>query len=343
MKKVIGIKLLLALILLVMIAPCKVQAEENKKGLEFDQTLQVDQGVYVPTITFTYDVKPIGSESLFKDNDQQYPVLIGMKDAVTIDEITFKQVDALKKEKNSEYDVYNQKGEMKVDESKFERPGIYGYTLQVNSNKREGFTNKAEGKTYDLYVFIKNKDKGSGVELQGVNVYDNGVKVVEFQSSFKTKDLKVSKSVTGNHGDKEKEFPFTVTITNKNHNDDTVYKVIKKSRGNQEIEDEEIQFKKGVTNEFNLKHDESIHIYGLSIDDHIDVQETCANEDGYVTNFKREGIEDGRITSEKSASIVVENNRETSVPTGINEKTTPYLLVLAGAVFVGVRKFKAFS
>ena len=104
----------------------------------------------------------------------------------------------------------------------------------------------------------------------------------------KTSNLKVTKTVSGNQGDKNKAFTFIVTLD----------KPIDGEYG-------EMDFTNGIA-AFTLKHGESKTASGLPADIRYTVAEKEANQDGYTTSHTGET---GTIASGETATAVFNNHK----------------------------------
>lgn len=115
-------------------------------------------------------------------------------------------------------------------------------------------------------------------------------------------DLTVTKLVTGNIGDRSKEFAFSITIG-------------------------------GETKNFTLKHGES-QVFQVPIGSIVSVSEDAESESGYTTSYQ---IGDGEKVEASSASVTVgtdnmsltfTNDKETVIDTGIFDNPVPYYVIL---------------
>lgn len=132
--------------------------------------------------------------------------------------------------------------------------------------------------------------------------------------------LKITKTVTGNFGDKSKAFQFSMKVDGGNTFDLTVNGTA---------------LAKGSQSDytFNLKHGESIEINGIPVGKQIVLAET--NADKYGVKFG----ENDMITSGPRAvtiasltadtEITVENDRNTQPDTGVFVDSLPYILIIA--------------
>lgn len=108
----------------------------------------------------------------------------------------------------------------------FPEPGIYRYKITENSGNVPGVTYNTTPIYLDVYVVDNTSgDQAPALSISGyvfhsstttseVTQPDNRLsdKVTGIQNSYATYDLKVSKTVTGNKGSRDKYFAITVTI-----------------------------------------------------------------------------------------------------------------------------------
>lgn len=132
--------------------------------------------------------------------------------------------------------------------------------------------------------------------------------------------LKITKTVTGNFGDKNKEFQFSMKVDGGN-----TFELIANGTA----------LAKGSQSDytFSLKHGESIEINGIPVGKQIVLAET--NADKYGVKFG----ENDMITSGPRAvtiasltadtEITVENDRNTQPDTGVFVDSLPYILIIA--------------
>lgn len=113
--------------------------------------------------------------------------------------------------------------------------------------------------------------------------------------------LTVEKKVTGTHGDKEKEFNFTVTLEDKEING----------------EYGDMSFKGGVAT-FTLKHGESKTATGLPAGIEYTVTETEANADGYTTSSTNE---EGKVPENDNAAVKFVNYKQAEIDEPDNPST----------------------
>lgn len=106
----------------------------------------------------------------------------------------------------------------------FNAPGIYRYIITEKAGvTQQGISNdKTNTRTLDVFVEYENADQGTlkvsnyilypGTKTDTSNVEQNA-KDDGFTNTYTTYDLTLTKTVTGNQGDRDKYFVFTIEIT----------------------------------------------------------------------------------------------------------------------------------
>lgn len=243
---------------------------------------------------------------------------------------------------------YTKTGKIKVDATKFTEPGVYHYLVTETQGNYNGITYDVTPR--HVYVYVVNGT--DGYEVQAVKVVKDGekdkadnLKIVNSYGDGTTPDddvhdFIIKKTVTGNQGNKNKEFDFTVTIDG----DDTdkagkeKYKAVKTPKTGDpiimHITDEEAAT-------FTLMDGETLHIYGLSENDEYTVTEADYSTEGYTTSVKDKNAK-GKLEAD---GVVVEfiNDKNVGPATGVAMTFAPYVLLVAaagglGAVVLGKKK-----
>ena len=214
--------------------------------------------------------------------------------------------------------------EITVTLPKYTRVGVYTYTLKETDNKTAGVT--YHSKNIKLVVTVIQGENGR-LRVAGVHTEDEGeTKSAEITNTYSAGTLKVSKTVTGNLGDQDKYFTFTVTLTGeqgKNYADS--YAVTGGS-----YKENPTTVKVGEPAVFHLKHGDTISISNLPYGVTYTVTETA--EEGYTT----EKSGDSGSISSAEATAAFTNTKEGDIDTGIKLDSLPYILVFAGALALAV-------
>ena len=257
---------------------------------------------------------------------------------------------------------------MTVDFSRiqFTAPGIYRYIITETASKASGITNDTVNtRTLDVYVQYKNiASEGDTpdysnheLEVSGYVIYNGtedfseGNKSDGFTNTYTTYDLTLAKTVTGNQGDRDKYFEFSVAISNAVAGTQYSVDVTTNADKNPTVDGQEktnpetltVVDQGSVTATYYLKHGQSIKIQGLTADTKYTIAETSYSTDGYTTSntvqvgdgdaTKSETLTTGEKTMGAGDNVVTfTNDKQGTVPTGILLETAPYLIL--GAVVV---------
>lgn len=384
-----GKRLLTAAASLVMLATCAVTAMPahadpmlSVKGTEttFDKYLVMDENANVPNATFTFSiaagtaVAASGTNpAIYAGNDSHVtgqPTLDSatVTFAPTDDTFSDKQEgDTVSLDSNQKY----AKKTVKVDFSKvtFNAPGIYRYKI-TEQGTNDGITNDQNPtRTLDVYVSYKLDAVSQqptdelevnyvmyGTDVTGNTNLTNG-KSTQFTNKYATYDLTLAKNVTGNQGDRDKYFAFTVNISNAKAG--TVYNVnlddadAKPTVGNvEQTNSDKLTVPTGATSvsaTYYLKHDQSIVIEGLTAATKFAITENDYSGDGYTTSYKLTADQDSATSGHEISAtamgtadrkVTFINNKAGAVPTGILLDVAPYIVLVA---LVGVGLIALFA
>lgn len=229
---------------------------------------------------------------------------------------------------------------LSVGADKFEDPGVYHYKVKESSGSYEGIEYDVVER--DVYLYVVNGADGLEVETAIVAINGEKQNGLDFTNNYgkegepenpddpkpgdTTHDLKVTKSVTGNQGDKNKAFDFTVSV---NGAEGEWYKVV---FTDQKGETTETHLVSGTPVVYPLKDSESIQIYGLTESDTYTVNEASYTFDGYTTT----NGEKTDVVIADGTEYTVTNEKQVTTPTGIVLSFAPYILLVALAGVFGV-------
>lgn len=332
-------------------------AENPVKSASVKVTLYKRAKVYAPNTTFDFTVTNLTADEAKLTNSGN-DLIPAFKDApadgVTAAEITLTptagELDATSINRTLTFTFYA---------TKFTDIGTYRYKVVQQNSGYEGIKYDEGVRYLDVIVaregesvYIENaylKKEGDSakdeafVNTYGVNKPDPDHPTNPPVPDGKVNDLVISKNVTGNYGDRNKNFTFEITIEGA---EGEWYNL----EGQQAI-------KKGTPTKITLRHGQSVKIYGLTEGDKYKIEETA--ETGYTTKFETKvgetviggGAVDGNVATGKitegdslqTQEVAFTNNR-TGSATGFVSSYGPYALmvVLAGAVaFVLFRKRRA--
>lgn len=212
--------------------------------------------------------------------------------------------------------------------------GVYEYTLKETAGNTAGVD--YYGKNIKLVVTVVNADNNGKLRVAAVHTEDvNGEKSDTFVNTYSAGTLNVSKTVTGNLGDKDKYFEFKVKLTGETGK--TYGNSYTVTGGSNAENPGTIQIGEETT--FLLKDRETISIANLPYGVTYTVTETAA--DGYTT--KVNGTDGNKVTEQKISSaaqdVAFENNKNKEagdIDTGVYLDNLPYILVFAGVLAIAV-------
>lgn len=370
-----GKRLLTAAVSLVMLATCAVTAmpahAENTNvavtggTTTFNKYLVMDENANVPNATFTFSIA--AGEKV--DASGSNPAIYAGNDALrvqgtpTLDnegKVSFNPTTDTPNTSPVEGDTVvlgsNEKYVKKTvtvnfANVTFKAPGIYRYTITEKPNTQQGITDDDDlTRTLDVFVEYVDATNGGKLKITKYALHDDesanptAAKSTGFTNTYATKDLTLTKEVTGNQGDRDKYFKFTVNITDATAG--TVYTVDLSSAeatptvdGVLQTNAAELTATNGSVNAtYYLKHGQSIVIEGLTAATKFAVTEDDYTGDGYTTSYKltegqtsatsgREIVATDMGTADRKVTFI--NNKTGTVPTGILLDVAPYIVLVA--------------
>lgn len=219
------------------------------------------------------------------------------------------------------------KGEITIALPTYTNVGVYEYTLQEVAGKTAGVA--YYGEQIRLVVTVINDETGN-LRVAAVHTESvGGEKSDTFANTYSAGTLNVTKTVTGNLGDKSQFFEFKVTLTGEEGK--TYANSYTVSGGSREGNPSSITIGEETT--FYLKHGETLSIANLPYGVSYTVTETAAK--GYTTT--KEG-DSGSINAAAQTAAFT-NDRTTTVDTGITTDSLPYVLLLGIVVLAGAVLF----
>ncbi|HEM6021073.1 MAG: QVPTGV class sortase B protein-sorting domain-containing protein [Streptococcus suis] len=328
---------------LMMLATGTVKAEEisnsnvvNGTSLNVTKSLDVADKVLVPNTTFTFTISGVSSEKeTTKDGLTVYEGLTtGLETSKTVSYTNTDTTDS--KEKTVAFDFSG---------VNYPKPGVYRYLVTETSGNTPGVTYSTKKYVVDVYVL----SEGDTIKPKYIVSRQEGGEAkepIKFDNALKTTSLTVKKSVTGNAGDKNKEFGFTITLKADDHykNGSKIFAKVNDKTGTST--DKELSM---GANQFTLKDGESLSIDKLPIgitykveenklEDYKVSAELTENNQAKTYNFTEQ------ISDETPDTIVVTNNKNINTPTGVAMAIAPYAvmtLVGIGGVLYFVKNKKA--
>ena len=264
--------------------------------------------------------------------------------AVTIGSVTYAEGN-LSKTTDAASAPVTQPVAVAVTADSYQSVGYYYYEFREKAGNTAGVTYAAD--TCAVRVAVVNDDsralKIDNVRLYKVNADGSlGDKAENVTNEYAAGSLSVTKTVTGNMGDRNKEFDVTVTFTAPAGTEIHAPIAISTSAGITGNPTEAVinAAKTGATASVKVKDGTTVVFSNIPKGVTYQVKETQA--DGYHTpkynGTESAGGKSGTITDTAAGagtvgmtqSVEIENKRETTIDTGIFLSDLPYVLVLAG-------------
>ena len=204
-------------------------------------------------------------------------------------------------------------------EGDFPSVGKYYYTVSEDQGNVAGVTYAAP---LYLMVLVTNGEDGALVPSYYLYKDENkDTKEDTFTNAYSAGTLTVKKTVTGNLGDKKKEFDFTVTFAAPEGKNWTP--AIGASEGATMVEDNPMSYT------FKLKHDAMATFGNLPAGVTYTVTETPV--DGYTTN----NIEQKGTIVAGLNEVTFINEKSGTIDTGVTTENLPYVLLIGFVVLAG--------
>lgn len=316
-----------------------------KKNPTITKQITKESNIYAPKTTFKFTVAP---GTAVPAGRNQKAIYAGPANGVTLDKDVIASVPADSDIGNEKITVGTTK--LNVNESVFTKgedakPGIFRYVVSEaatdnDGNKYEGVAYTTEQKYFDVYV---TSDDDGNLEVSSYLFVDKnnpeskgeGVFTNDYSSHHDTlKDLTVKKEVTGNQGNRNKDFKFTIKVDGAAG--EQYYVTFSDGKAPTTLVS-------GEAKTITLKDNETAKIFGLSETDEYTVTEASYADDGYTTTIDNEEklTATGTIKKDTEArttaangdkNITVVNDKTTNSPTGIFLHIAPYIALIGAAI-----------
>ena len=229
----------------------------------------------------------------------------------------------------------------------FTKPGVYRFVINETNSNLPGVTYDSNPTRYlDVFVVANDnnelsvngyvlRDAATDIGTNGEYVEDPDVKSSGYTNSLTQYDFDFSKTISGNQGDKNKRFSFTLTITGANPG---TYPIIANN-----VTDNPTSITVGAsgtaTGEYSLTNGSTVKVVGLNAGAVCTVTE---NPDDYTATHKLDtgeensGADSGAVTLNSDHSVAFTNTRNGIIPTGIIMTIAPFAIGICvfGAVFI---------
>lgn len=294
-------------------------AAENPTNLTITKELIKEVNAYAPNTEFQFSIVP-GAAGVTEDG---MPITAGPEGGVSFAGGN----DSVKFTDGVGQGSMEQTLSLVVNNGSFSAPGIYRYTVSEVKGNYEGVQYDETTKNFDVYV---NSDGDvyayTFTDAGAENGKGDGVFTNKYDENTGLGDLKITKEVTGNQGNKSQEFTFTIGVDGA---DGEQYHVVYGS------ENTVVELNSGETKEIQLSDGETATIYGLSASDEYTVTEDDYSSQGYDTTINEQDTNTVTGTLSDAKEIKVVNDKEATTPTGIVIDIAPYVIMVAAAVVLG--------
>ena len=225
----------------------------------------------------------------------------------------------------------------------FPSVGIYTYTIQP----QEGTTAGVAYYTEDIRLVITVIEAADGQRRIAAIHTESGQpgdteKSNDIEYTYSAGSLDVKKVVTGNLGDRDKEFNVTVTFTAPAGKE--MKSVISYTDGTAKTIETSAWTEKDGSKQAEvtiaLKHDETVTFTNIPYDVTYTVTEADYTSEGYDEENIVYSDDANKKIDSATDTVTITNNKGTTVDTGIALDSLPYVLLIAVAV-VGVVAFTA--
>lgn len=320
MKKFVSILLVLVLMMSLSVAAFASEVETPAEASPAPTTATLakvvtvtNDGTKMPAQTFSFVVGKVSVTDAAAD------VTVDNMPVPTVDSVTYAEGESGSKT-------------LAINLPTYTSVGVYTYTITENAGSTAGMVYDTASRTLKVTV-VNGTTEGTFAVAGTVLVGTDNKKSDSFNNVYNAGSLEITKTVTGNLGDKSKDFTFTVTL--KAPKDKTVSSTIT-------VAGNDASFVSGQEYTFTLKHGESYTFGNLPYEVEYTVTETAA--DGYTTTVN--GTAGNTITSKISAAAqtaaFVNDKNDGNLDLGVSMDSLPYILMLvvvgAAVVVIATRK-----
>ena len=229
----------------------------------------------------------------------------------------------------------------------FTKPGVYRFVITETNNNLPGVTYDSNLTRYlDVFVVADEnnelsvesyvlRDAETDIGINGEYTSNPDEKSSGYINTLTQYDFDFSKTISGNQGDKNKRFNFTLNITGANPG---TYPIIA-----HDVTDNPTSITVGAngtaTNEYSLTNGSTVKVIGLNEGAVCTVTEDA---DDYTATHRLDrgnavsGNSSGDVTLDSDHSVAFTNTRDGIIPTGIIMTIAPFAIGICvfGAVFI---------
>ena len=224
----------------------------------------------------------------------------------------------------------------------FTKPGVYRFVINETNNNLPGVSYDSKPTRYlDVFVVADEnnvlsvdsyvpRDAATDIGTNGEYVVTPGVKSSSYTNSLTQYDFDFSKTISGNQGDKNKRFTFTLSITGANPG---TYPIVTNN-----VTDNPTSITVGANGTANgtysLTNGSTVKVIGLNKGAICTVTE---DPDDYTATHSLDGAEavsgesSGAVTlADSDHSVAFTNTRKGIIPTGVIMTIAPFAIGICG-------------
>ena len=322
----------------------------------FVKNLVVDADTNIPDITFSYSMR---RGTAVPATDSNIEILVSETGGGTIGTAEFSNADTTNTIAGLPTDEdhsnpttgkkYVQKSvSITLPNTSFTKPGVYRYEItEKTDNPLPGVTYDPDSIRYlDVFVVADESDvlhvqnyvfrkAATNIGLDGKYVSNPDEKSSGYINTLTQYDFDFSKTISGNQGDKNKRFNFTLNITGANPG---VYPVITNG-----VTDNPTSITVGAdgtaTKVYSLTNGSTVKVVGLNAGAVCTVEEDPGDYTAthkLDTGGENSGPSQDAVTLDSDHSVAFTNTRNGIIPTGIIMTIAPFAIGICvfGAVFI---------
>ena len=352
--------MLLAFALLIGTTAITASAETTYQSIggstSFVKNLVVDADANIPNITFTYSMK---KGTAVPATDSNIEILVSDAGGTvgtaaftnndTANAINGTPTDADPSSPTAGKKYVKKNVSISLPDTSFTKPGVYRYEItEETDNPLPGVTYDPDSIRYlDVVVVADERDvlhvqnyvfrkAATNIGLDGKYVSDPSEKGAGYINSLTQYNFDFSKTISGNQGDKNKRFKFTLTITDANPG---TYPIIA-----HDVTDNPTSITVGAngtaTGEYSLTNGSTVQVIGLNAGAVCTVTEDAEN---YTATHSLDngtavsGDSSGAVTlTDSDHSVAFTNTREGIIPTGVIMAIAPFAIGICvfGAIII---------
>lgn len=266
-----------------------------------------------PAQTFTYTVT--AADEVKENEAATFP-----EQLPTITDVTFAVTDTVAEKQAT------------ITLPEYTAVGIYEYTIKQNQGNTAGVTYFSN----DILLRVTVIEQNGRIRVAAVHCEadktDSNSKTDETENVYKASSLKLTKTVTGNMGDKNKYFGVTVTFTAPAGTTPAANIAVS---GGSELPEGMVQpaeIRYGEATKVYLKHGDTLTFSNIAENTTYEVVEDDYTDEGYAAAaYTYSDAENKKIDTEEADTVEITNMKGVNVDTGIELDDLPYIILLAVA------------